>query len=479
MRVRFALFGALLILLLVAPPSLASFQFDVGISERADVVKVGVQTDRFGAFHSWSNDGSATSPSGFDWHLWRWEKASLSIGALYENEVLQPRVALNLQPVSFINLSVGSSAAGTDYGLTLTSPSLGDKGNVALFLEYRRWANQDGIVMAGVQLGTVRAKRTEPIEGPRYLIINADDLGLSDGVTEGIVQAWRDGVVTSTSALVNLDGAIERIVAAHRANPDMPIGLHLNITLGRPVLPVDKVPTLAGPTGEFYSADEITSKLLSISLDELRAELRAQADLLLEHGIPISHLDYHNHMVVLYAPFYEVVRELAKELNVPVRHPVPESVYGRVKLPGGGGTGDVIWKMVSFGIRHPIMAAKLLPHMTPASMKAQAKLLRDDGIPSPDSFLDVYFGRASVENFIDMLRQLPPGVHEVAVHPAIVDDRLRELSPEYAEARENELAVLLDPRVREAFAIHGVVPVDYAFLQAQSGNPQAEAGANR
>lgn len=33
----------------------------------------------------------------------------------------------------------------------------------------------------------------------RYLIVNADDLGLSEGVTEGIVRAWREGVVTSTS----------------------------------------------------------------------------------------------------------------------------------------------------------------------------------------------------------------------------------------------------------------------------------------
>lgn len=325
---------------------------------------------------------------------------------------------------------------------------------------------QNGGSVIGVRAGK---EHEEPADGLRYLIINADDLGLSDGVTEGIIQAWREGVVTSTSALVNVDGAVERIVAAHRAHPDMPIGLHLNITLGRPVMPPDEVPTLVGPTGEFYSPDAITSKLLSISLDELRAELRAQAEILLRHGIPISHLDYHNHMVVLYTPFYEVVRELAKELDVPVRQPVPESVHGRVKLPGGGGTGAVIWKMVWFGIRHPIMAIKLMPRMTPAAMKAQAELLVEDGIVAPDSFIDVYFSRATVDNFIDMLRQLPPGVHEVAVHPAIVDDQLRQLDPEHGETRASELAVLLDPRVREAFDLYNVQPVDYAFLRERQG----------
>src|SRR5690606_7724277 len=81
-------------------------------------------------------------------------------------------------------------------------------------------------------------------EGRRVLIVNADDFGLSDGVTAGIVRAWREGVVTSTSAMINMDGAPERVAAARRSCPELPIGLHLNITAGRPVLPPEKVPTL-------------------------------------------------------------------------------------------------------------------------------------------------------------------------------------------------------------------------------------------
>lgn len=174
----------------------------------------------------------------------------------------------------------------------------------------------------------------------------------------------------------------------------MPIGLHLNITLGRPVLPPEEVPTLVDEHGMFYSPDAITEQLLKISLDELRAELRAQAALLLENGIPISHLDYHNHMVVLYTPFYEVVRELAKELGVPVRQPVPDSVTGHIEFQGGGGTGAVIWKMIGFAIRHPIAAIRLMPRMTPAAYKREAARLKEEGIAAPDVFIDGYFGRA-------------------------------------------------------------------------------------
>lgn len=37
----------------------------------------------------------------------------------------------------------------------------------------------------------------------RLLIVNADDFGLSKGQNYGIIEACRNGVVTSTTALVN------------------------------------------------------------------------------------------------------------------------------------------------------------------------------------------------------------------------------------------------------------------------------------
>src|SRR5690606_4514223 len=69
------------------------------------------------------------------------------------------------------------------------------------------------------QRGAMTA-RSGPSKRRRILIVNADDLGLSDGVTAGIVKAWQEGVVTSTSALVNIEGAPERIARVHREHPD-------------------------------------------------------------------------------------------------------------------------------------------------------------------------------------------------------------------------------------------------------------------
>lgn len=313
---------------------------------------------------------------------------------------------------------------------------------------------------------TSRPAQDVPPPGPRSLIVNADDLGLSPGVTEGIVAAWREGVVTTTSALVNLDGAAERIREVHRAHPDLPIGLHLNVTTGRPVLPAHQVPSLVDAQGNFFDRDTLMERALDVSLAELEAELRAQGDRLRAAGVPFDHMDYHEGVLFLYTPFYAVVRKLAREWNVPVRHPVPESVYGRVSFPGGGGTSGMMWKMLGFGILHPFRAWRMMPHMVPDAFKRQAALLEAEGIPSPVSFIDGFFGVASTEAFVGMLGQLPPGINEVSVHPGQIDAALHTWGGGYVQQREAELAVLRDPRVKEAIAARAVALTTFGALKA-------------
>ena len=305
----------------------------------------------------------------------------------------------------------------------------------------------------------------ERIGGPRYLIVNADDLGLSEGVTEGIVRAWREGIVTSTSAMINVEGAPEQTAAVHAEHPDLPIGLHLNITTGQPVLPFGQVPTLVDASGQFYSIDALLEHLPEVSLDELYAELRAQAERMLFIGVPFDHIDYHEGILMMYPPFYQVVRDLAREYGVPVRQPVPESVYGHVQLPGGGAASAILPKMIQFGLRHPILAQELMSGMTPAALEERAALLNAEGIPAPNWYIDANFGNASVENFVAILEQLPPGVSEVMAHPGLVDDQLRELGAGYVEQREAELAVLLDPRLPAALAANRVKLVDFSFVR--------------
>ena len=84
--------------------------------------------------------------------------------------------------------------------------------------------------------------------------------------------------------------------------------------------------------------------------------------------------------------------------------------------------------------------------MMPAAYKRQAALLIEERIGTTNWFIDSYYQNASLENFVSILEQLPPGVSEVMAHPGIVDEPLRRLGPqEYIEPRQIELDVLLDP----------------------------------
>ena len=85
------------------------------------------------------------------------------------------------------------------------------------------------------------------------LIINADDLGMSRGITDGILVAHRYGFLTSTSLLVNMaasEYAVERVASA----PKLGVGVHLNICQGRPISPAREVPSLVNADGTFHAA---------------------------------------------------------------------------------------------------------------------------------------------------------------------------------------------------------------------------------
>src|SRR6185436_4038834 len=80
----------------------------------------------------------------------------------------------------------------------------------------------------------------------RRLIVNADDFGLTDGVTRGILAAHRHGLVTSTTMLVNARVGRERIAEA--LDSGLALGLHVNFTLGAPLT---RGRSLVGADGRF------------------------------------------------------------------------------------------------------------------------------------------------------------------------------------------------------------------------------------
>jgi chitin disaccharide deacetylase len=146
------------------------------------------------------------------------------------------------------------------------------------------------------------------------LLIHADDFGLTEGVTRGIVHAIHEGIVTATSAMVCAPRHFER-VQAHCNGLGGRIGLHLQLTDGRPVLAAAEVPSLVDENGCFARH---RSQIGAINPEELFSEWLAQLARFRTLDFEPSHLDTHHSVHVLPVAL-EVYKQLARDTDLPVR----------------------------------------------------------------------------------------------------------------------------------------------------------------
>jgi predicted glycoside hydrolase/deacetylase ChbG (UPF0249 family) len=149
------------------------------------------------------------------------------------------------------------------------------------------------------------------------LILNADDLGYSPGVNQAIFDLYACGRLSSASAVVNLPHSPAGLEGA-AARPGLGLGVHLNLTRGRPCLPAWQVPSLVDGDGAFYGSPICFARAVAgqVSPAEVEAESRAQIERALDYGIEIAHLDSHSHWHIL-PPLQRLLHHLATEYHVP------------------------------------------------------------------------------------------------------------------------------------------------------------------
>ena len=80
----------------------------------------------------------------------------------------------------------------------------------------------------------------EPCDTPRLVIITADDFGASRNINEGIGLAGRAGVITAISAMTDFPESLAELGEIGGECPRVGIGVHLDITTGKPALPRSK-----------------------------------------------------------------------------------------------------------------------------------------------------------------------------------------------------------------------------------------------
>lgn len=155
------------------------------------------------------------------------------------------------------------------------------------------------------------------------LIVNIDDLGLTEKVNESVVACFKVGVVQSTTLMMNqpaTEHAIELIKQGLVPN----VGLHLTLTSGKPILDPCLVPDLVDNDGYFLKQDKVLASEV-LSFDQAYSEFKAQYDKAINAGIKLTHIDSH-HFAAVFPPYKKAFIAFANDTGIPVRrvdHVVP------------------------------------------------------------------------------------------------------------------------------------------------------------
>lgn len=250
----------------------------------------------------------------------------------------------------------------------------------------------------------------------RLLIVNADDFGRSAGVNDGIVRAHREGIVTSATFMTNAPSTPQAASLA-RATPTLDVGVHLVVTYARPLSDPARIRSLVREDGSFWRPSELLARPIdrAEALVEYRAQYARARELI---GREPTHIDTH-HWVHDDPALSWAVAELARETGAAARTHTP----------------------------------------------AQRDEYRAKGVRTTDHFTRDFQhpGHIGLDDLLALVARLDEGVTELMCHPGEPDADLVATSA-YARERPLELAVLTDPRVRDALERERITLTTFAAI---------------
>ena len=289
----------------------------------------------------------------------------------------------------------------------------------------------------------------------RNLIVNADDLGWTAGVNRGIADAHRNGIVTSTSLLAN-GSAFEDGVNTAKSLPGLGVGVHLNLSDGKPVALQQEVPSLLNEAGEFAGGGpeallvRLTAK--SLEVDQVEKEWAAQLRKVQAAGIRPTHLDGHKHVQMLPGLFAVALR-LAKKHGIDAVRVSHESSSLRAALNEGSDSTGVV-------LKQGVQARGLKMLARDARQMAERA-----GLAVADYFCGIaQTGMLQRQGVEKLLAVLPEGTTELMCHPGYVDLELANSRTRLQQSRQMELAILTDQAVRKIIAEQGIRLINYGEI---------------
>jgi predicted glycoside hydrolase/deacetylase ChbG (UPF0249 family) len=271
----------------------------------------------------------------------------------------------------------------------------------------------------------------------KLLILNADDLAVSHSEDTASFAALDNKFITSATVMVPCPWFTE-VAAYVQTHPGVDLGLHLTFTSEwstyrwSPISPHSVVPSLVGPDGYFYpSATEFAQHA---KLDEVEIEIRAQIERAKSMGLELSHLDAHMHALYATPELFRVFLKVAHEYGLPVR------------------------------------MARNIESFKPALNIMQPDDPIPDAIFSPGEDVPPSDWMAW---YINVVRNLTPGVTEIFVHLAHDDAESQAIMAGHAEWgaawRQREFDTISSPEFRQALAENNVILIGWRDIQKING----------
>lgn len=261
----------------------------------------------------------------------------------------------------------------------------------------------------------------------RLLIVNADDFGMCHSVNDAVIRAFENGLLQSTTLMVPCPWSLHamRFLADQ---PEIPFGVHLTVISDwadypwGPLTPKEKVPSLIESSGYFYNFDGMPEFLANVNFDELEMEFRAQIETVLNFGLHPTHIDWHS-------------------LRISERHDIPQLMFDLAR------------------------EYKLAMRVAGDSW---TQVVQTKGLPTNDyHFMDSYHidPATKASTYAQMLHEMPAGLSEWAVHPALDTPELLAIEREANHIRQSDFDFLMSQEAKEIIYKEGIILLDYRPLQ--------------
>lgn len=274
--------------------------------------------------------------------------------------------------------------------------------------------------------------------------MNADDFGRHELINRAVERAFNSGCLKSATLMAG-GIAFDDAVKLAKKIPNLGVGIHFTLANGNPILPPNEIPSLVTSEGIFHSDYiKFLKRYLSgkISLSEVRSELAAQLEKILNTGLTLTHFDSHQHLHHI-PGIIEIVLELTTAKNISAMR------VANTKLFDG--------ELDSLG--------KFIGRLGLSSLaKFAAHLAHKKNFATPEHFAGIVAGESVNENFmLKLIENFREGTTEVMLHPG-TDNKILQDFCQWEHDFEEELAAVTSPKVLNALAEKNISAINFTEL---------------